>query len=1063
MLGALLLVASVNINRSHRAKQSALPLVAVAYSIVAVVVIFQFNDFVESSLRSIIELIPFVQVSSGRAWLLIGENTLLIAVFVILKLVLKPVFSSVFSEKREFGRNLVVRVYEFSPEYNVWFVAKGFGNLRDYWRSFYWVSIAFTLLLIATALSFSDWSGFSSIAFPALAVMVIGEFYFSIDGLTKQEYKRDIVGEADSSKRIASYGALRSVLRETFPDRVLSDDVQLSSTASLSAGFQVGVLSNSTNEVERLAGGFFDQLRQSGQDVDVNLVQGTVDLMQRRSLLINNPFYRDLTPYLSLPAYYVLLQSKKCLIVVGRDSLTSDLQGWIEQGLEGITGVPNLWDIEVLRPQGRDGLHVGILRYSDVHNLELMENNEAFFKQVDYVILVEPSRMLATGQLGLSLLLGRCTKNGNPTFVAFDGNNDGLVDSLSHLIKVSLTEVVASALPQGSSCEVVWQAEGPHMTGEILPSVSRYLGVGTEIAAVGWRYQVKRVHWVGGDSFPVVDMKWIAEQYYASINSFAGLDLSQDALKEVFEVTANPWGLPQEENYFLIVEDELANVFETIRRFSSRATSVGFINLISENYLLRDYMVDNRVLFSTDAKAIPSIVPDFARTERNVVLRIIMSMVANDLTLAELEHEFELAEWTIPQVATIPAGIAADWEAPIVGRLRLAIAEHTGVINVPIKRGVRYDGSRADGNATEEYFQIESGSSLDEVISALRPAYFYVEDELSDVNVIGSLLYDHVFQALLPGQFVTYGGKYYEVQSVSPQGTRKGVVLRRAAEHIRDRRIYRQLRTYALTDIVAADSLGSTVKFGAVEIHRIIATVEIDTEGYLELNERSDLETARKVVISGIPTRQYLKKAVLEVRLPGVDPHIRQTLTLLMNELFITTYPYAHEYLCALTKDDPGDFGLLLNGLKVNEGDDSIFIVEDSMIDMGLVVSVERNWERFLETITDYLEWNETPWPEQPKQEKVNDFELILPELPDHPAKLGWFKRLVRKVNGIFAKPVPATQSQPAVAEHEIVPDPEPTIELVDPIADLDEVQQVPDSDLSSEEISEDGIHDESK
>ena len=154
--------------------------------------------------------------------------------------------------------------------------------------------------------------------------------------------------------------------------------------------------------------------------------------------------------------------------------------------------------------------------------------------------LAEPSRMLATGQVGLRLLLSRCAKAGAPVYLAFDRNHDGLVDALSHLLKVDITEVVASSLPHGASSGIVEREDGRYMHSAILPHITRYLGVGTEIAAVALKYQVAKVEWVGSDKFPVKDMAWIAGQYFSQINQFAELQMSQDALREAIVPELEP-------------------------------------------------------------------------------------------------------------------------------------------------------------------------------------------------------------------------------------------------------------------------------------------------------------------------------------------------------------------------------------------------------------------------------------------------------------------------------------------------------------------------------------------
>lgn len=1003
ILSALLIVAAANVRRPRRVHQFFLPAITAIYVIVALVLLYRFNDVIQGILRAIAELIPFFPSTPSAAWLFIWENVFVIAFFVLIKIALKPLFTLLFTKGRSIGETLVARVYEFVPEYELWFVERRVASVRTYFRVLYWGSIVVSLLLVATALTFSTWPGFSTVAFPALAALLIGEIFFALDGLTRQEYDKEILGETDSSRRIGNFGPLRSVLRQVFPDRVLSDGVHVSSKAALDSGFRLGELMRNGNDAEQLAGAYFGRLRDEGQAIDVNLVDACVDLLRGSSVLINNPFYSDLTPYLTLPAYEALLQDKKCLVIAGRDSLAEDLVSWIDGGLEAISGVPDLWHVELLGEVGRSELNIGVLRFADVHNLDVLAANDEFLRQVGYVILAEPSRMMATGQLGLGLVLARCGMGDAPTYVAFDRNHDGLVDALSHLLKLSLTEVVASALPQGSSAEVVWQADGPHMHTGILPRISRYLGLGTEIGAVALKYHVSQVQWVGADKFPVTDMMWIAGQYYSQINSFADLEISQDALQSAILPVSNPWGLRQQGNNFLIVEDEIANVFETIRLFATRATENGFVNLISEDYLLRDYMVGNSDLFASDPKAVPSFIADFARTERNAVLRMILALVTFGITDSELALEFELIGWSVPDGGQGGFG-ASSWESPMLTMLRRAIAEHTGVIDVPIRRVLRGDRDLVIDESQLEYaYTIELGSELDSVIDSLRAAYFFVEDEVGEVNRIGSLLFGHVYQALLPGQFVTHAGKYYEVQSISDARFGNGVVLRRAAEHIKDRRVYRQLREFKISDIRPADSVASVVDVGQIKIVRSVATVEVDSLGYLEMRSRSALADGRRVSISGIEPRWYVNKAVLEIRLPDIPPRVRKTLTLLLNELFVTAFPNAHQYVIALTDDAEGEFGDLLSKASFDHETTSIFIVEDSMIDLGLIVVVERYWQRFFEIITDYLAWNSSPPPV--KKSKGSSPEApIFPDRPEAARNRSWIGRLWNKIRRKRAK-----------------------------------------------------------
>ncbi|GAA1853144.1 hypothetical protein ACFQZV_05365 [Microbacterium koreense] len=1057
VVGVLLIVRAVNMSRSIRVRQYPMPVIAAAFAVVALIALHGLNSRIDELLRGLFGFLPFLRGLYDTTWQYAIENTAIVLVFLIIKLVLRSVFSRIFQGEDFFGSSVVQGVYRFDVDYAGWFVRSRSAMLRQYLRTFYWVSMALMILLLTLAGMYPTWPGFQSIAFPAMAVLVIGECFFAIDGLTKSEFRRDVLGEKDSADRVTDYAGLREVLTETFPGRALDDGVEFASSAASHTFDQLSALAHSSDDVDRLVAGYFERLKRSGVVLDTNLVAASADLMRGRSTLISNPFYGDLTPYVVFPAYYHLLQYRKCLIISGRDSIATDLVEWMDAGLRDVTGIPGLWRVEQLTTITPSDLDVGVLRFADIHNLDLIQANDDFLRDVEYVILAEPSRTLATGQLGLSVVLGRCAGDRAPVFAAFDRNHDGLVDALSHLLKVDLTDVVAPSLPRGVTSEIVWRADGPSMHAEVLPAVSRYLGMGTEIGAVALKYQVSDVEWVGSDAFPVHDMMWIAGQYYSQINAFADLDLSQHAFADVFHSRSNPWDVARAPGRFLIVEDEMRNVYETVRLYATRADTEGFINLISEDYLLRDYMVANSRIFAADAKAVPSIVPDFARTERNLVLRLLLVLRTFGMTESALAREFELTGRVVPPVE--PPTLTPeddDREPPVIEMLRELARLHAGVEHLLLRMNVDEGAppTDADGDPVlQRHYGIPAGTAVDALVERLHAAYFFVEDEAEGRDYLGSTLYGLVYQSLLPGQFVTYAGKYYEVLSIGDDVRRSGVVLRRAAEHIRDRRTYRQLRVFELGSLRESERTGARLTVGGVALTRLFATIHVSSLGYIELPARSDLQRGRETLISGIPSRTHHGKEILAITLPGSTAEVRRTIAVLLNELFVTVFPDAHHYLVALTEDESNTVGHLLDGFTIGDGadPDAIYLVEDSPIDMGLLIAVERNWRRLFEIVTDYLEWNAAPRDEQPAPKRGDD--VAVPEFPDDtpeelaqrrriaaaqdasaqtspraPARRPWWRRLWQWTIGLFptsrrVTPVPAMEDAASTSgAHEETP-----------------------------------------
>lgn len=1016
LFGGLMLVLALNLAREVRSQQWPMPGVAAGYAVMAIVVLYPFNSRFDDLMDWILASVPVLQAWYQTRWLHALENLLVLSAFAAVKLALRPIWARSFRGGEFRGSSVVSYVYHHDPELNRWFVRRTMSTLRGFLRATYWASVGAASGFAVLAGMAPQWPGFGAAAFPVLAALVLGECYFAVDGVTKAEAERDLAGERDDADRVVDYGALRAVLRETFPGSALSDGVHLSSPDATDSRARLDALAQSPLDVDRMGAAYFARVKLAGRPIDTNLMEASVGVMRGTSALINNPFYPDLTEYVCFPAYYYLLRYGKCLVVTGRDDIAGGIARWLDSGLEAITGIADLWKVEQLTDVEVGDIDVGVLRFADIHNLELLRSNDAFFSKVGFVVLAEPSRMLATGQLGLALLLSRCGRGTAPVFLAFDRNHDGLVDALSHLLKVNLTDVVASALPRGASSEVVWRTDGPAMRSVILPNVTRYLGMGTEIAAVALKYQVERVEWVGADAFPVRDMAWIAGQYFSQVNQFAELEMSQDALRDAIEPTGDPWGLAQQANRFLIVEDEFSNAFEALRLYLTRAQRHGFVNLISGDYLLRDYMVANREIFAADAKAVPSLVADFARTERNVLLRVILTMVGFELEETALAKEFELVG-RLPEPRS--AGEVDRYEeSPTIRLLRELIERHTGVRDVSIACERRYvAGDEPDRRRA--YYRIGPGSGLDAVVEALKPAYYFVEDEDEHANRIGSCLHGHVQQLFLPGQFLTHAGKYYEVHSIGGASLRDGVILRRAADHIRNRAAYRQLRGFKISQVRPAEASGSRRSDDGIEIVRGFAEIRVRSRGYLEMPSRSDLAAARRVAVRGLPPRSYTNKEVLEIRLPNVPDDVRRTITLLLNEMFVTLYPQAHPYLAAITPDPDRSLGDLLPGCRTDGAEGAIYIVEDSLVDLGLIVSVQRNLRRILEIAADYLAWHTNPPAEPATPEPTAEGSALFADLetPARPRRRSWWRRLLDAVRGWFtrSRPLPA-EPQPELA-----------------------------------------------
>jgi hypothetical protein len=955
-IAILLLSGKINLSKQKRSRQFILPFAALIYCVVAVLYANKINEWIIAIIAEIRWYIPFVAKFNPTKWLNYIFNSVIAGTFLAIKGILLPVVNMVWSKARFLFNQTSGQFYEYNDRMGVWVLKDEFGQAKTLWKSFYWFGVGISSVILALSQLHPQWMFFRTPFYPVFGVLVMGEILFFLSGLTYQEMLTNIAGEDDEFYRVANYGILRRVFHDLFENRVLFDTTA-SSLSGISTFDMLDNLAESKNTMDVVISKYFTELKEKGHTIDAGFVRSSIDMVNGKSVLINTPFYHDLTGYIVLPLVRQLLSYGKALVIVGRDSAAEDVRNWIQNGIASMCGTRELWKTGILTEKKTE-CDVAVLRFDDVYNRRVLDANTGFLNQVGFVLLIEPSRIVSTGQIGLSLIVDQLEKKSKSiVYCSCDRNCDGLVDTLSHILKVNLTEVYAT-VPTVANCSLMyWDAHGDFLHHKILPGIAHYLGIGTELSSVALRNQIAKTVWVSSERFPVLDMRWIAGQYYNVICNYIGYPQSQEALADVFRVDANLWSLSVDDNAFITIEDEFNNLFEMTRLYSTRAKNQGFVNVISENYLLRDYMVDNASIFSSDSKVIPSIVPDYTRTERNTVVALIMRMFGGEVSEAHLKHNLTIA------------GIEdededKDKDKDAYNQFIELVRKHCHVENVDVAQISKDEINREEIRFEKsQYYKIlNNNTEFADYARTLSNAYFIIEDDEDKKYFLGAMLYGQVFQKYLPGQLLTYSGKYYQVQTITRE---RGVVLRRAADHITNRKSYRQRREYTLSGFKPDSAMGSSRASRGVELCRGFCDIEVKTSGYFELGSLDNLASAHQVDLSKIPVREYKNKAVLCLKLPGLREDVRFTIALLLNEIFITIYPESYHYIAAMIKGQSGansNITKLLNSVQLQDfGDDeTIYIIEDCEIDLGLLVSVERSLTRLFEIIADFLAWHET-------------------------------------------------------------------------------------------------------
>lgn len=939
---------AVNLKKIHRGRQSLLPVAAVVYAAAGIAALYAGFEYLAGNIK-------FLDGTAGAASVVM--NLVLAAGFLLVKMVLCPVVFVIWKNNR-LMELFAASFYEYDDPNGVWFLKKEWTGLRSLVKAFFWCSAGLSaVLLFVSAIT---WNGaFSGSGwFPFAATLVIGEVLGFLDGDTREEYAHSVSGTGTDFRRIGHYYRIREIYEKLFPQQFLSSHSGCEYAASQGAENLLKKLEEGDPIDKNTAAFFRSYDRKTAFDSDC--IQAVTRLMHGENVVFFQPFYRDLEEYLTYPLVDTLLKGKRCLIIAGRNSTSHDAENWIRELLCSYTRLKSMWRMAHLDGNTPD-CEVGILDFCQLYDTAVAAANREFLHETGFVLMLEPSHMVNTGQVGISLLAEEMKKGGSrPVYCICDRRIDGLVDTVSHVLQTEFTNVSAMPVPRCIYTGMTWKAGGDYIRQRLFDRETRFLGNGVELAAAAVRNKIPEVIWYGETRVPLRDIRWIAGQYYSTICRYMNLPVQQKTLYEKLKFVPGLWTSRAGKEQFVIVEDEFSNMFSTMRAFLTRGKEQSFVNVFSEDYMLRDYMRFNQQIFLTDPEAVPSLAPDYAKTDRNVLIKLLLMMTVEPLTEQQIRQELELA------------GCAAqDVFATLTELLTRYTDADNSIITVQSVQAGRGGRSRNEYSIPKETFDSHFKKSL-------KHAYYVVEEEEREKEYVDAKFFGHITQTILPGQFVVYNGKYYEVHEISPD---YGIVLRRASDLYTARRYYRQLRTYQLEKFGNEEIVNSKNVMG-MKLTTCCCDFSAETDGYLDMQDLHDLQTAKCVDLRDDPqvrnySRSYRNKRILKMELPGMDAEMRYTTGLLLSELFRSLYPEGWPYLVVLAKKPESldeKLGWLTYNLSGAEDQSGILIMEDSELDLGLLDSVLRNLPRMFEILDDFLSWHLERLEEQKIYQKEHFF-----------------------------------------------------------------------------------------
>lgn len=681
-------------------------------------------------------------------------------------------------------------------------------------------------------------------------------------------------------------------------------------------------------------------------------------LMNNESVLTDTPFYQDMNVALFLPLHQALLQGKKIIVFSGGSESREEIIQWINEGIMAVTRMDEFWRVVSLADK-IDDWDIGMISMDDLTMLydikDLLINPAGFV-----IVLLHPAKLLTEAQnelyeWGYLLSLEQI----KPVYVVIERPMLGLLDVVSHIFRTEFKYVSRVAEPAATTSIYVLDSGRKDVYINKL-NMTSLVGMGGVAAVSAQNAKVGNIEWMVGDKLPLYDMNSILVQHTTLIMKSGKRSNATDVPK-VVQGKPGLWGVKKRKSAFLIMEDDINNLLELSRQSASRGSINCAVTIVSERYLLRQFMIDNLRNFFDDIYAVSAMACSFSEISLNRSVVLMKLLLFRGMSAEEIKI-YRSRYSSADSIADDKVLTQAE-KSEIIEEIKRCIG---GKAELKLHRKYNQDNKKI-----YTYHLVQNKELLRMCKELTAPAVYFDEEE-NKITLLGGKHFWQVTQEYLPGQIVTLSGKLYRIigleQLYIDCGWEQVLKVRRYREGIIYQQRYYQDRRYRLNGTINMDE--PEHKFG-MTWGSFYVPFEVKTAGYYTVWSEDNRDKVEYTVISSDKyDRKYgaddgCRKNGIALKFDnwGEEWQQREVFIIILNEVLKTLFPEGYHYLAVLAaadnEQDNNNLRYLHYELERNAdaAQYSILILEDSRLELGILNMINRHMEHILRIVYSYCVW----------------------------------------------------------------------------------------------------------
>lgn len=737
------------------------------------------------------------------------------------------------------------------------------------------------------------------------------------------------------------------------------------------------------------------------------------DLLNREDIIIGNSNYEELAPILFSYLETSIIKGKKVLVLAennlynnfkSRNTLKEWFNTWFtklyKKSLRNISDFSewinrNEWDI-LIATQNE------LIKYQEEFIKKIQEEQEDI-KDIIILVINENSEEVAENILTLSVLtnilntyfrIDKKKGESGAQYIILSNETSNLNESINKNLGISAKSISLSDKEANNVYSIIWRTDSKNKYyTDIMDGIPKNnIGITNILSYLSWEQGYNKAEFIDQEELPY-------ERYKAGVEIAKKLLKERPIMKEKIKGVYEHFSkynfissiIKKDKQNLLYIYDKNQNFPVLLNKYSSLGEQEVFLNIVTPVYLLRDYFVDNIEYFTSSP--IYGYTPKVESDKFKVAsyLKEVLTNEKLDISEDDIRTELLTIQSKIGNIEEELVKLFEDIYSVDILKNDYLIVINKQVYNLENRR-----------------FEEKKFFKLNRAINESNYFQWFENYEVIDTGktVYRLIPLEHIYQNYLPEQIHYFNGKSFKVDKIDKLNKRVNI-----SPTENDRfTIYRNKDVIDLLSLDKSETPVYSQKGSAsYNIVKKVSKVDYDikTLGYFEflddISMTNQSYSYRDLEDTEIYTREYKRSKMLTLSIEkkngeiGNCDKVAVTLTVILNEMFKSLFPGNSRYLKlfpmvsenffseeideifkagykapevlsqilpAMVTVEKGNYTDILERMENNRL--SVYILEDSHKDMGLLQAVQDNFEKILELVQDYLNWlNEDNAPEK--------------------------------------------------------------------------------------------------